>query len=120
MAERDESHADIDWAAAEVVDGGLTVPWAGKPSKAWADHLDEIIGRLWRSGHGWESVKVTRKRLKVASVHAGAESDLRHFLEGAVLQCNADFEADRPSDADASSPADDAMTATFRGFADGA
>ncbi len=58
--------------------------------------------------------------MKVAGVTPGAEDDLRHFLEGAVLQANTDFapdEAEEGGEGGERSEADETMTARFRSFA---
>ena len=121
MAQRKESHGEIDWSAAEVEDSVLTVPLSGEPSKAWTDRVAEVVERLERGGGGWDAVKVGRKAIEVGGVQAGAEGDLRHFLEGAVMQANADF-APEPASEDGdggggASEADGEMTGAFRAFA---
>lgn len=118
MAKRDESRGEIDWASAEVAAAGvLTVTLSGDVSKAWAERVERVIERLQRTGGGWESIKVTRKELKVTSVKPGAEGDLRHFLEGVVMQANADFAAE-PEEGHHGDDAevDREMTDAFRAF----
>ena len=119
MAQRKESHGEIDWSAAEVSGGDLSVPLTGEPSKAWTDRVAEVVERLKRGGGGWDAIEVGRKAIAVKGVQPGAESDLRHFLEGAVMQANADFAPD-PQDAedggDEGSEADGEMTGAFRAF----
>src|SRR5207244_8531474 len=78
MARRKESRGDIDWAAAEVADGTLTVPLTGEPSKAWAERVAEVVERLG-GGRGWGETDITRKAITVRDVRAGAEVDVRHF-----------------------------------------
>ncbi len=112
-------HAAIDWSTASVQDGDLTVDLAGDASKAWSERLQDVVERLDRPGRGWQSVKVTRKRVKVAAVAAGSEADLRHLLDSAAQQVNADFaEPDEPDGDDEGSEADRAMTEAFRAFAE--
>jgi hypothetical protein len=121
MAKRtDESHGRIDWESAEVKGGDLVVQIDGGVSAAWSDRVAEIVARLDRTG-SWGAVEVTRKKLKVGGVAQGREDDLRHVLEGAVQQVNADF-APRPDDDDdrgEASGEDAEMTAAFRAFANG-
>jgi hypothetical protein len=123
MAQRKESHGEIDWSAAEVAGGDLSVPLTGEPSKEWTTRVTEVVERLKRGGGGWGEIKVGRKAIEVAGVRAGAEGDLRHFLEGAVMQANADF-APAPDpergagDGDGASEADEEMTDAFRAFAE--
>jgi hypothetical protein len=112
----------IDWGAAEVEGGRLTVPFEGKPPSDFTAQLTGVIERLRRGG-AWGDIKVGRSTLRVADVEHGAESDLRHFLESAVLQANANLAADDDDDEPASggerSEADERMTEAFRGFAAG-
>lgn len=107
----------LEWAAAEVHDAELTVPFAPGPSKPWTDRLGAIIDRLSQPRPGWGPVKVTRKHVRVGAVEAGAESDLRHLLESAVLQTNTDFAPTEAEPEDERSQADAALTAAFQAFA---
>ena len=112
----------IDWGAAEVDGGTLTVPYDGKPSADFKAQLTDIIERLRRGG-GWGDIEVGKSQLRVADVRDGAEGDLRHFLESAVQQANANLAAgdeddDEPASGGERSEADDRMTERFRGFAD--
>jgi hypothetical protein len=114
--------AAIDWRGASVSGGRLTVPFDAKAPADFKAQLIEIVERLDRGGKGWGDVKVTRSELRVADVAEGAESDLRHLLEAAVLQANANLGTDEDDD-DSDEPdgerseADERMTETFRGFA---
>ena len=112
----------IDWRAASVDGGRLTVPYAGKSPEGFKPALAHVIERLERGGSGWGAIKVGKSKLRVDDVTAGSEGDLRYFLEAAVLQANADVRDDTEDDdeKDASgerSEADQAMTDAFRGFA---
>jgi hypothetical protein len=120
VAKDDHPHASIDWATAAVKDGDLTVALAGEPSAAWAQRVQAVLELLERPGSGWGATKVTKTRIQVTAVTAGAEDDLRHLLDSAVQQANADFAAPEESD-DAGaelSEADNAMTEAFRSFSD--
>lgn len=109
----------IEWGSAEVSDGRLKVAFSDKPPKEWIERLERVLERLGHAGSAWGAVEVSRKKLQVDAVEPGVESDLRHFLESAVLQANA---AERADDADdggsARSERDQALTDVFRGFAD--
>jgi hypothetical protein len=119
MAKEEHPRAELDWASSSVEDGELTVPLAGGPPSEWTDRLGKVVERLYRSGSGFGAVKVMRKRLRVASVKPGAEADVRHFLDSAVLQVNADFAPRDDDEADEGrTEADSRMTAVFRSFAD--
>src|SRR3954452_11393461 len=117
--ERDESQGQIAWETARVKGGYLGGELAGDASAAWSRRVGDIVERLDRSG-SWGPVKVTRAKLRVRAVPRGREQDLRHLLESAVQQVNADF-APRPDSRNGGDPSskDDAeLTATFRAFAD--
>lgn len=119
----DHPQASIEWASAEVKDGELTVALTGEPNAAWAKRAQAVVERLQRPASGWGATKVTKARIRVQDVVAGAEDDLRHVLDGAAQQANADYAA--PEDADDAddgerSEADGAMTEAFRSFADDA
>jgi hypothetical protein len=109
--------ASIDWGSAAVKGGDLTVELAGEPNAEWAKRVQAVVERLERTGSAWGAIRVTRAAVTVAAVTAGAEEDLRHLLDGAVQQANADF-APEDEDQDVRSEADGAMTETFRAFAD--
>ena len=109
----------IDWSSAEVDDGRLTVAVGGRRSSAWTERLEEVLERLGRGGNRWGEIEAGKKKLRVDAVERGAEADLRHFLETAVLQANAD---EPPKEAKKSggerSEADQEMMDVFRSFAD--
>lgn len=87
---------EIDWATAEVHDAELEVSLTGAPSKEWKTGLEAVVTRLDHSGHPWGGVRPTKRGLKVADVAEGHEAELRHFLEAAVQQANADLATNRP------------------------
>jgi hypothetical protein len=121
MARDDDApHGEIDWTTAAVRDGQLTVEIAGDPGREWSTRLRELAERLDRPGSDWGEIAVKTSRLRVKDVAEGAEADLRHLLESAVLQANAEFAPDEDDDEDGDdegSEQDRAMTAAFRAFA---
>ena len=118
MAKSEHPQASIDWASAEVKGGELTVALAGEPNAQWAQRVQAIVERLDRPGSAWGATKVTEATLTVEGVSTGAEEDLRHLLDGAVQQANADFAPEVRDDAgDEPSEEDSAMTEAFRSFA---
>ncbi|MGI8559046.1 MAG: hypothetical protein ACR2ND_12200 [Solirubrobacteraceae bacterium] len=117
MAHAKSAHGEIDWSTAHVEDGTLTVQFADATSKPWADRVGAVSERLERAGSGWGKVQVSKKQLQVTAVTPGAEEDLRHFLESAVAQANADFAPPEDSGTAASDP-DAKMAAAFQAFAD--
>ena len=106
----------IDWAEAAVDGGQLTAPIAGEATKEWAERVASVIERLHSGGSHWGAIKVTKKKVTVADVTAGAEQDLRHLLESAVLQANADLAAPEENGNERSGE-DAEMTEAFRAFA---
>jgi hypothetical protein len=116
----EQGTAGFDWASAAVDDGELTVPFVGPPPRGWVKALRHVIERLQRTDHGLGDVKVTKKQVTVGDVSPGSEADVRHFLESALLQVNADLTADEETDAERErSESDQEMTDAFRSFADG-
>jgi hypothetical protein len=119
----DVPHGQIDWTTASVRDGRLKVEIAGDPGRDWSARVEEIAERLDRSGNAWGKIAVKKSTLRVKDVAEGAEADLRHLLESAVLQANAEFapDDDEPDDDDdKGSDEDRAMTAAFRAFGESA
>jgi hypothetical protein len=115
MADEDVT---LDWGAASVDDGRLTVPFEGTAPKGFKTALARVIERLDRGSSGWGAIKPAKDKVRVDDVRAGAESDLRHFLEAVVLQANADVRPDEEDeDVAERSDADQALTDAFRGFA---
>ena len=119
MAKNGHPQASIDWASAEVRGGDLSVELAGEGNAEWADRVQAVVERLDRPGSAWGATKVTKAKVTVEAVSPGAEQDLRHLLDGAVQQANADFAPEVQDDAgDGPSEEDSAMTDAFRSFAD--
>ena len=118
MAKSEHPQASIDWASAEVRGGDLSVEVAGEPNAEWAERVQAVVERLDRPGSAWGATKVTKAKVTVEGVSAGAEKDLRHLLDGAAQQANADFAPEVQDDAgDGPSEEDSAMTEAFRSFA---
>jgi hypothetical protein len=120
----DRQEPQIDWAGAAVSDGELTVELAGELPKGWAARLRALLERLGQSGtEQWGSIEVAKGRITVGGLAEGAEPDLRHLLESAVLQANSDLavhEEDQAGDQESPEQARDGrMTAAFRAFAPG-
>jgi hypothetical protein len=109
----------IDWSSASVDDGRLTVAFGGRQSSEWIERVQDVLERLGRPSRRWGAIEVGKKRLRVDAVTPGAEADLRHFLESAVLQATADVPVEDEDDSDGErSDADQQMTETFRSFAE--
>jgi hypothetical protein len=118
VAKSEHPQASIDWASAEVRGGELTVALVGEANAEWAERVQAVVERLDRPGSAWGATKVTKAKVTVEAVAAGAEEDLRHLLDGAVQQANADYAPEAPDGSDDEpSEEDSAMTEAFRSFA---
>jgi hypothetical protein len=113
----------LEWSAAAVRDGILTVPIAGDRPKGWKSTFDHTVRLL--GGGAWGEVSLKKTKVKVADVSEGTEADLRFFLDGVVQQANAahveNEEEDAPDggddggdEADDRDDADARMTSRFR------
>ena len=121
MARDDDApHGEIDWTTAAVRDGRMTVEIVGEPGDEWSARVRELAERLERAGSDWGEIALEKSKLRVTDVAEGAEADLRHLLESAVLQANAEFAPDDEEEDgdDEGSEQDRAMTAAFRAFAE--
>jgi len=115
----DSSPLHIEWATAEVRDGVLTVAVAGERPRGWAPRLRAVLALLTPPNRGWADIDVARAHITVADVREGAESDLRHHLDSALLQVSADLsETDGQGANDDESTFDGRMQQAFRSFAD--
>jgi hypothetical protein len=116
----DDKRREIDWASAEVHDGDVVVELTGKSSKAWSDSFEGVLHLLGHGTGGWGEIDHDKKAIKVHGLQAGAEGDLRHFLEAVVVQVNAELAESEPeSSAEPADPQeieDREMTATLRSF----
>jgi hypothetical protein len=118
-----EKAPQIDWSSAEVSDGELTVGITGEAPKGWAPRLRGLLERLGQTGsERWGPIKVGKGKITAAELEDGAEPDLRHLLESAVLQANADLapgeETGETAGRESPEHARDArMAAAFRAFA---
>lgn len=120
----------LDWSAAEVHDGGLTVPLDGDPPKEWIARFKATVHLLNQGS--WEKVELKKGGIRVKTIAVGDEDRVRHFLESAVLQANS-VAAPEESDTDADDDVKDSgdagsaqegpdveMTERFRAFASSA
>ena len=118
----------LEWSAAAVRDGTLTVELVGDRPRGWKATFRRTAKLL--GGGGWGEVSLKGPKVKVADVPDGDEEELRFFLESVVQQANATHVPDEDDDAedeadegdDAGADADDGddpdarMTARFRAF----
>ncbi len=117
----------LDWSAAQVENGRLTVPLDGDIPKGWKRSF-ETTERLLGGGD-WGEIEVKKDTVRVSDVEPGNEEKLRFHLEAVVTQANADHEPeeddeDEAPDAEGSAPGagdgdegpDAEMTQRFRSF----
>jgi hypothetical protein len=120
------SEPRLDWSSAEVRGGKLSVSLEGDKPPGWRDTFEKTIQLL--DGGDWEEINVKKHRVRVKGVTPGTEERLRHLLESAVLEANANhIAADQPSgdepeeqtdsDEDPEGSPDAEMTERFRSFA---
>jgi hypothetical protein len=111
----------LEWSAAAVQDGRLTVEVAGDRPKGWKATFQGTVALL--GGGEWGTVSIKGATVRVTDVPEGSEAELRHFLEAAVQQANAthvepDEDADDRSDETDDEGDDDdvdaRMTSRFR------
>lgn len=109
----------LDWSAAEVHDGTLTVPVQGETGKSFKRAFKATV-RLLGEHAAWGDVELHKGAVHVSDVEPGCEDALRHHLDSIVLQAattvgRADEKrSDRPGAA-AEGP-DAEMTERFRAF----
>ena len=68
----------LQWSAAEVRNGTLTVPVAGDRPKGWKSTFDHTVRLL--GGGSWGEVSLRKTKVKVGEVTEGTEDELRFFL----------------------------------------
>jgi hypothetical protein len=112
----------LQWSAAEVRRGTLTVELAGDRPRGWKSTFKSTVRLL--GGGNWGEVSIKGSKVTVTDVPEGSEEELRFFLDGVVQQANAthvdvDDEADEgadESDDDAAGEddSDARMTSRFR------
>jgi hypothetical protein len=113
----------LEWSAAAVREGTLTVEIAGDRPRGWKGTFLRTARLL--GGGNWGEVSLKGSKVKVTEVPEGSEEELRFFLEGVVQQANAthveaeDDDAEDDADeggADEGDDTDARMTSRFREF----
>jgi hypothetical protein len=116
-----DEEVHLDWSAAEVHDGELTVPLTGERPKKFKPAFEHAERLLAISHTDWGEITLEKDTVRVGEVRAGAEDTLRFHLEGVVQQAVADVTAPAEDDHDDSGQPegpDAEMTARFRAFSD--
>jgi hypothetical protein len=114
----------LQWSAAEVRRGTLTVQIDGDRPRGWKSTFQRTVRLL--GGGSWGEVSIKGSKVKVTDVPEGSEEELRFFLDGVVQQANAthvetDDEAEDGADESNDDPADEddsdaRMRSRFRDF----
>ncbi len=115
----------IDWGTAVVEDCTLEVELTRSRSKDWSARFERVVALLETPHSGWGRVRLAKNRLRVKDATEGAEAELRHFLESAVIEANSELDGDgepdrratEEGDRDPAAERDRRMTETFRAFA---
>lgn len=111
----------LEWSAAAVRDGTLTVEIAGDRPRGWKATFGRTASLL--GGGDWGEVSVKGATVTVTGVPEGSEEELRFFLESVVQQANAthvdaadedEDEVTADSGEGAGDDADARMTSRFR------
>lgn len=87
----------LQWSAAEVKGGVLTVPVEGDRPKGWKTRFGTVVTLL--GGGPWGDVTYKSGAVRVTEVVEGSEESLHHFLEAAIQETNAAFESDAEDEA---------------------
>lgn len=114
----DAARVQIDWSTAEINDGTLSVAVEGETAKGWTKHFASVVALLQSSSSGWGEIALHKKTITVTEVQEGSEDDLRHLLESAVLQVEADLDPHHTAETDPQTKRERAMANTFRSFSE--
>lgn len=95
----------LDWSAAQVSDGTLSVEVSGDFDDDWEQTFARTLALLSTSGT-WGSVGFRKGKVTVEDVQEGSEDNVRFALDGAVQEANA-HHADHADDAGEESGEDD-------------
>lgn len=118
----------LDWNAAEVREGRLTINVGGEFDDEWEQTFARTLALLSSSGT-WGSVSLQKGEVTVEGVQEGSEDNVRFALDGAVQEANAHHAQDAAEESDEDEESEDAddsehddtdrrMTERFRDSAD--
>jgi hypothetical protein len=117
----------LDWNAAEVREGTLTIKVGGEIDDDWEQTFARTLALLSSRGV-WGSVSFKKGKVTVEGLQEGSEDNVRFALDGAVQEANAHHAEDdsEESDEDQESDEDDTdgddtdrrMTERFRDASD--
>ena len=98
--------AHLDWSAAQVSDGTLSVEVSGDFDDEWKQTFARTLALLSSSG-AWGSVGFKKGKVTVEDVQEGSEDKVRFALDGAVQEANAHHADDDADESNESSGEDD-------------
>jgi hypothetical protein len=97
---------ELDWSAAKVQEGKLSVTVAGETDDEWEQTFARTLALL-SSGGTWGSVGFKKGKVTVEDVQEGSEDSVRFALDGAVQEANAHSADEVGDDSDEASSEDD-------------
>jgi hypothetical protein len=89
----------LDWDAAEVREGTLTIAVGGEFDDEWEQTFARTLALLSSSGT-WGSVSLEKGKVTVEDVQEGSEDNVRFALDGAVQEANAHHAQDDAEESD--------------------
>lgn len=98
--------AHLDWSAAQVSDGTLSVQVSGDFDDEWEQTFARTLALLSSSGT-WGSVGFKKGKVTLENVQEGSEDNVRFALDGAVQEANAHHADDGDADASDEDPGED-------------
>jgi hypothetical protein len=118
----------LDWNAAEVREGTLTIKVGGEFDDEWEQTFARTLALLSSSGT-WGAVGFKKGKVTVEGVQEGSEDNVRFALDGAVQEANAHHAQDDAEESDEDEESEDGddserddtdrrMTERFRDSAD--
>ncbi|HWE10419.1 MAG TPA: hypothetical protein VG325_13780 [Solirubrobacteraceae bacterium] len=113
----------LQWSAAEVSEGVLTVAIDGDRPKAWKNGFEQVVTPL--GGGQWGEGVCKPGKARASGVADGREDRLHHYPEGVMQEANAAFDTTDgrderddggpgDSDQDGADNSDARMTERFR------
>jgi hypothetical protein len=96
----------LDWSAAEVTEGALSVKITGEFEDEWEQTFTRTLALLSSTGT-WGAVAYKKGEVTVEDVQEGSEDNVRFALDGAVQEANAHHADDDADDSDDGSAEDD-------------
>jgi hypothetical protein len=89
----------LDWNAAEVREGTLTIKVGGEIADDWQQTFARTLALLSSRGV-WGSVSFKKGKVTVEGVQEGSEDNVRFALDGAVQEANAHHAEDDSEETD--------------------